>query len=176
MTTSDPYDDHLRSLLATIDRCGWSVQAVGGAGLCSCCGDDAEQPTDQLPPFCYTVGLTERGLPELLLVGGIAGNLLNGVAARLAEEGSLAAGRYTETPFNGYDFVVLPATEPAVLDDFVLMPQQLWPMSALVVLQVIRPDDHNRMPWEPGCSIAPGQQPLLSTVDPARLPVRSWCR
>src|SRR5450631_2057031 len=63
-----PYDyvDHLRTL---ITRLGWAVQGV---------------ERDRIhPPWAYTVGLTPRGLPELVVTGlplRQATGLLNGVA------------------------------------------------------------------------------------------------
>ncbi len=57
-------------VLPIIARCGWMVQAVEGSG--------------PYAPFAYTVGLTARGLPELLVTGlqdTAAATILNRVAA-----------------------------------------------------------------------------------------------
>src|SRR5687767_12106802 len=64
----NPDGDYLAEVvLPTIERCGWMVQAVSGR-----------------PRLAYTVGLTERGLPELVTTGlapARAHVLLNSVAA-----------------------------------------------------------------------------------------------
>ena len=52
---ADQADYHRDVVLPTIERYGWMVQAVGGDRLHA--------------PFAYTVGLTEAGLPELLVTG-----------------------------------------------------------------------------------------------------------
>jgi hypothetical protein len=56
-----------------IDRCGWAVQSVGSTGLRA--------------PLSYTVGLSRRGLPELVVTGlsvAASGAVLN-AAARLLQ-------------------------------------------------------------------------------------------
>lgn len=65
-TFADYVDDLLQPV---IDRCGWAVQGVGGSKVRA--------------PFSYTVGLTLRRLPELVVTGKPqveAGQILNDMA------------------------------------------------------------------------------------------------
>lgn len=60
--------NHLDDVRALIGRHGWAVQAVEGEGI---------------TPHAYTVGLTGRGAPELLVIGlpgRVAAAVLNRVA------------------------------------------------------------------------------------------------
>lgn len=46
---------------------GWTVQGVSDHG-CQCCADEGRAPRQTgKDPYLYTIGLTEAGLPELLL-------------------------------------------------------------------------------------------------------------
>jgi len=72
------YQDHLRQL---IDTFGWAVQGVERDGI--------------HPPWAYTVGLTPRRRPELVITGmGLtrATQVLNGVAAHLLHAGAPEPG------------------------------------------------------------------------------------
>ncbi len=94
-------DSLLRTAVTTIARHGWMVQVVSDLG---CGGDHGHQDPVRVSgsdPYLYTVGLTDAGLPELLLrlpgrssVDWVrAGQrMLNGVAAHTLHE-ELAVGQ-----------------------------------------------------------------------------------
>src|SRR4051794_10083599 len=73
------YERMIRDMIA---RVGWAVQGVEGDGV--------------HPPYAYTVGLTWKGLPELVITGlepTTAVRLLNGAAQETIERGPLAHGQ-----------------------------------------------------------------------------------
>jgi hypothetical protein len=76
----DQYAAHIRELIA---EHGWALQGV--------------EHTATEPPFNYTVGLTEAGLPELILVGlslQIGGLILNKLAKQSLTEALEVGRRY----------------------------------------------------------------------------------
>ena len=71
--TTDDYLDVLREI---INGHGWAVQYVEGEDR----------------PFAYTVGLTDLGLPELLITGlppRTAKRLLNSIAHDIVDDGTI---------------------------------------------------------------------------------------
>lgn len=56
---------YLRSVDQLITRDGWAITGVAENNACHTPGCNA--PHEDVDPFLYTVGLTEVGLPELLL-------------------------------------------------------------------------------------------------------------
>lgn len=130
---------------AMIDQHGWMVQGVF--------------PTaeDHGPPYCYTVGLTECGLPELCMTGlppEVARVILNTAASqardsgepfyhgqRLSHLGSLLKNNVTLAVVEGLpsEEGVWPGMAYRFYDPFEVRLQQL-----------VWPDDEGRFPWDEG--------------------------
>jgi hypothetical protein len=57
---------YLTEVRAVIREHGWMVQGVTNLG-CECCPGGVPAHTEDRDPYLYTVGLTDAGLPELVL-------------------------------------------------------------------------------------------------------------
>jgi len=116
------------------------------------------------PPGAYTVGLTEHGLPELV-VAGLAGcdatRLLNHVASHVLQAAALRPG--DQIPMHGDPVIVGPMIE--VVE--VAVPAANLPVAAelygprLRAWQLVYADDRGHWPWDPGYRGFRGDQPVL---------------
>lgn len=139
-------EDYLRQVvLPTIDQCGWLVQAVGGSRLYA--------------PFAYTVGLTGRGLPELVVTGlraEPAAALLNAVAQYCCDRLVLLPG---ETICVGSgpscEAVGLPHPDVHLFTAVDVYGERVR------ALQLVWADSRGRYPWEAGHRAGRGGQPVL---------------
>jgi Domain of unknown function (DUF4262) len=134
-----------------IARYGWAVTAV------------LPTPTDPCTPFAYTVGLTERAQPELVIAGLdplIAQALLNDLAQRVIDHSAqLTHGQRLTDLIAGYD--------AALVDGPIT--QDLYPGTAIgrygadrvALRQIVWPDRDGRFPWDPGYAYPPQAQPLI---------------
>lgn len=131
MNTADPYRDTRR----LIDTHGWAV-----IGVFPTCAEDG-------PPFSYTVGLTDRGLPELAIYGlppQTAGGVLNVAARHAVDRGELPCGQ----PITGLLAGGLPVVAVAMEDtDDLTSVRGLYGV-VLAAQQIVWPDSQGRMPWE----------------------------
>ncbi|WP_147793700.1 DUF4262 domain-containing protein [Cellulomonas sp. Y8] len=138
----------LSHLQGMADRHGWALQWVGP-------GDDGELQ------FCYTTGLYQYDLPELIVFGPCpddAARLLNTLGARMR-----AGQRYVDG--DPIDDVRRNARLMEVLDSrgHLIMAHALARATRpLPALQVIYPDRDGRWPWQPGSRIA--NVPILGIV------------
>lgn len=142
MTGPDPSPDpaamdaYLGRVASIIDEHGVMLQVVFGDSVA-----DA---------FTYTVGLTGRGLPELwlgTLAPAQAGPILNAAAKKQrARGGAFQPGRL-DLEFS-VDFRV---HGPVDVDEAAVgVARQMHPLSDVVVLQVLWPDEAGLFPDEPG--------------------------
>lgn len=138
---------YLDDLRAKIGRYGHAVQQVGGS------------PGSAV--WSYTIGLRAVGLPELVIVGGVAGQaqqqILNDLAARMRVGDELPIGQRDRAVLDGVDVTYVEVTDTTA-EVFAIANQV---QSSFRALQVVWPDTENRFPWEPGYAFAPGAQPLL---------------
>jgi hypothetical protein len=145
----------LRQQQEHIDTIGWAVTGVFPRE-----GDDGA-------PFAYTIGLTERGSPELVISGldtGTMHALLNDLAGRVFDRAErFSDGQRISDLLNGYDAAVIDGA----------LTEELWPGTAVVrygrnavrLQQIVWPDREGRFPWEPGYALASDVQPLLARED-----------
>ena len=129
----------------TIERHGWQVTAVLGSRT--------------FPPYAYTVGLSLRDLPELVITGltaEVAGGILND-HARL-----VASGEWVPEPegSGGGRFRVIEVTKPgerlAVADNVNGGPVPAY--------QLVWPSPDGRYPGDPGYDEITWRQPLLGAA------------
>lgn len=142
------YHEHVDRL---IDEHGWAVLAVL---------PDIEQ---RQPGFSYTVGLTARSHPELLVFAMAADDarlVLNRLARKVLD-GTVPLHTRLPEVLEGYDPVLVSAaTERA--HAFVMGATYRYG-EAVTVLQLVLPDSNNKLPWETGYDAAMARvQPLLS--------------
>lgn len=151
-TTTEDYLDAV--VLPAIDRSGWFVQAVLGG--------------ERAAPFAYTVGLTECGLPELVVTGlphHRSGPLINGMAVHwLHAEPVPGHGEHVDTVSGAcLEVVELPHPEAHLF-----VATSLYGEDAVTAQQLVWSDDRGRWPWEPGHRAGRGGQPVLGPRAPAR--------
>lgn len=129
--------DYLTMLRQLIDEHGWAIQGV--------------EPDGGRPGWAYTVGLTVKGLPELVVTGvsmSHAAELLN-FAAGLVTEGTGLPG--------GLDVEVVTVARPwAHLRYAVTVYGE-----DIKALQLVYPDTAGRWPWDAGYAMPGGPQPVL---------------
>ncbi|WP_099020827.1 DUF4262 domain-containing protein [Mycolicibacterium palauense] len=131
MNTADRYGDTRR----LIDTHGWAV-----IGVFPTSAEDG-------PPFSYTVGLTDRGLPELAIYGlppHTAHGVLNAAARKALDHGQLPCGEpLSEVLAGGLTVVALTMDDT---DDLTTV-RALYG-AVLAAQQILWPDAHGRMPWQ----------------------------
>jgi hypothetical protein len=141
------YPEYLARMARTAHEYGWAVQGV-------------EQERAR-PPWAYTVGLTPRDRPELLITGlplRRCAQLLNGTAARLVRDGPPSAGermRLVDGPL--VEFVPVENPDVHLLTALALYGPEVRG------LQMVWADDRDRWPWERGFRGRRGGQPVLGT-------------
>jgi hypothetical protein len=142
-TTRDRADQTLQSM---IDEHGWAV-----VGVFPTASDDGV-------PFSYTVGLTDKGLPELAVYGldpVNGGTILNAVAQRMIDHGEVRGGERIDGELaNGLQLAVIDMGDTAELTAV-----RRFYGAVLAARQIVWPDPHGRMPWE-GWSCPNEAQPL----------------
>jgi hypothetical protein len=111
--------------------------------------------------WSYTIGLHAAGLPELIIMGGLAldgqRRTLNGLAERMRAGESLPIGERDPTVLKGFDVTYVEVADTTTEDFAIALRLQ----SDFRALQVVWPDLENRFPWDPGYSFPPDEQPLL---------------
>lgn len=113
------------------------------------------------PDWAYTIGLHGRGLPEVIVIGGLSiphqHGLLNEVADRMRAGDEFAPGHYESDLLEGYDaaFVEVVNTD----SEYFAVANRL--QANFRALQLVWPDHDNRFPWESGCEVPLDAQPLL---------------
>jgi hypothetical protein len=136
------YLDYVRGL---ITRFGWAVQGV--------------ERDKMHPPWAYTVGLTARRKPELVVTGmtlAEATGLLNDVAAHLMHAAAPAPGE--QIPLRGGPlFEIVRVEQPAA---HLVMAVELYG-TRLRALQLVHADDRGHWPWDVGYRGVRGGQPVL---------------
>lgn len=136
-------EDRIAQMRRLIDDHGWTVIGVFPTG-----------PTDG-PPFSYTVGLTDRGLPELAIYGlepRAAGGVLNVVARLAIDAGEFARGQRLDGLLAGG----LPLAVIEMNDTTDMTGVRALYGAVLAAQQIVWPDPDGRMPWENG-SLGPVQ-------------------
>jgi uncharacterized protein DUF4262 len=136
-------EDYFDELRETIRTHGWAIQYV----------------ESDRTPYAYTIGLHDRGLPELLvtalspqraarLLNKIAEDAVRGVALMSGERISVPAGPLVE---------IVEVDHPDAHMNFAVAldgPQ-------LRALQVVGADGRGRWPWAPGFCDGRARQPVL---------------
>lgn len=111
---------------------------------------------DPGPPFSYTVGLHDKGLPELIVIGlnlEVGTMLLNDVAQHCLQ--AQADGRGLPLGLVELERWPMPAfllaADTQLAEEMATAASGRSHGSARYV-QVCIPDKHGKFPWEPGCS------------------------
>lgn len=124
-------------------------------------------PGSAVPPYAYTVGLTARGHPELVVAGCLADDLMTGILTGLA--GLVLAGRRLRPGdraggiIRGLDLAILGPADDGQCP--VTAVGDLYPQAG-PPYQVVLPDLAGLFPWERGYNMDLNRvlrQPLLGT-------------
>ena len=138
------FADYVEEVLQPmIDRFGWAVQAVGGSRVHA--------------PFSYTVGLTARGLPELVVTGKQpveAAAILNGFAGHVSRAVPPEPGDRVQLGTRWFEVVGLPHPEAHLFVATGLF-------EGVQALQLVWPDERGQWPWQRGHRGGRGGQPVL---------------
>jgi hypothetical protein len=138
-------EEHLATLRRCIDARGWAVQAIER--------DRAH------PPWAYTVGLTLRGLPELVVTGMAvleAGRLLDDTAEHLVHSCVPSPGQR----FSLVGGPLLEVVKVARPWAHLLVSARLYG-EGIAALQLVHADAEGRWPWEREYEGVVGGQPVL---------------
>jgi Domain of unknown function (DUF4262) len=141
---------YLGDTVAKVEKYGWVVQGVfGGVG----------------PQFAYTVGLSGKHLPEVIVFGlpmELAHQLLNIVAEQMIDGSGFSHGDLVHGSLEDYPLVFIRVTDTS--EHFgvanALYGQLDGPIQAL---QLIYPDAKSHLPWEEGYDVGI-ELPLLGAV------------
>ncbi|MGH3632822.1 DUF4262 domain-containing protein [Mycobacterium sp.] len=136
-------EEWLDAIHELVVKHGWAVQFV----------------ESDRAPYAYTVGLHERGLPELLVTGLAperAVRVLNSVAAYLVDGGRPVPGEWISIP-NGPMLAVVQVEHP----DAHMNVAVAFYGSDVRALQLVWADDNGHRPWCPEFSNGAVRQPVL---------------
>lgn len=133
-----PITPLLPAFESIIRQHGWMVQGVGDE-----------------PPFAYTIGLHNNGLPELIVFGidfKLSNRLLNDIARWMLSEPALQDTRLGKQTHEEWQmpFFLLPLTQAQVENHAFGAIKRSQGLASY--LQVCLPDSQGLFPWEPGCS------------------------
>ena len=137
-------DDYLQILRDIVRDHGWAVQFV-----------ESEQR-----PFAYTIGLHDKGLPELLITGLPPKNsarLLNSIAHQIVDDGVALRPAMHIDDQNEFLLEVVEVDHPDVHLKFAAAlcgPQ-------IRAVQLVWTDDRRRWPWDRGWAHGRRRQPVL---------------
>jgi hypothetical protein len=143
-------DDYLETLRQTIKDHRWAVQYV----------------ESDRRPFAYTIGLHERGLPELLITGlqpRTAARLLNSIAHQIVDDG---ARLQPAMHIDYQDEFLLEVVEVDHPDVHLVFAVGLFG-PRVRALQLVWTDDRRCWPWDRGWSHGRRRQPVLGSRSPA---------
>lgn len=147
-------DAYLDAMEKLIEEHGWAVQGVSGSG-----------PDD----YCYTVGLSSRDLPELIICGlpfQTAATILNDTATLMVAGQPLAHGDHAPLG-GGYEMTAVDVDEVYLT---MLTMAKAFSDKPIRALQLVWPSAEHLYPWDAGYDDASvGSVALLSSkIPPAK--------
>lgn len=139
-------DSYLVRIQALIEEHGWAVQGVLPTA------DDPD------PGFGYTVGLTLKGLPEIIIFGlsaELMHSTLNQVAFHMVDHGPHHAGQVIDYLFGGgYDPIAVQVDPEHFDEEYLTVAGRMYGDLNLSALQLVIPDKEHRFPWDDGFSMS----------------------
>jgi hypothetical protein len=135
-----------RQLDGLVRSVGWAVVMVGPCG-----------PTDadgEAPAFAYTVGLADRGHPELMVMGfapDVAQPVLNAAAQRVKEGVRFQNMSSDDKVVQGYP-VMFRAVKPPHARRWARAASERRRPKHFELLQMFLPDPSGLFPWQAGCA------------------------
>ncbi|MBY6410147.1 DUF4262 domain-containing protein [Rhodococcus sp. BP-252] len=138
------FPEYLRSIEELIDKHGWALQYVESDTR----GSLADLPHGRIDPaFCYTIGLTAHGHPEIVVTGrdpSDSAAILNALARRVVVGGDrLGAGMHVSAA--GFDFYVVDVDRT---DEWLAMANGIYSPASVRAVQAVWRDCEGVLPWE----------------------------
>ncbi|ORI20632.1 hypothetical protein BJI47_11065 [Rhodococcus sp. 1168] len=158
MCDGQSMEGYVRKVHGLVDRHGWALQYVNSEVNSNFDPDNAGVIE---PAFCYTVGLTALGHPELIVTGrspGESAAALNTLARRVIL-GGRAFEPGMESAAAGFDFHFVDVT---YCDEWLLMASEVYPSDRIRAVQAVWRDSQGDLPWEGDVS-STIVQPILGT-------------
>lgn len=146
---SDSRDQALVDITALVSRYGWAIRHV--------LSDTASGQAS----FSYTVGLTSRGWPELVITGlpaPVAETFIRNAVDAQAERGPFRPGDRTNQLTDSGDVLFL------AVDDVSGMTATTGIVGTFSALQIVWPDSDGHFPWEAAYRNSSASQPLLGAT------------
>lgn len=142
---------------AIIAKSGHMVLGVGSDGTST--------------PFAYSIGLSEAGLPELLLALPINYDAMvlavNEVAARLKKrEKAFGEREQLDIEFSTPVIIRNPTDMDRVRRDYTIQVGQFYRRQDYAVQQIIFPDPHGLWPWDEGYAMGDTKSDLAMRLQP----------
>jgi Domain of unknown function (DUF4262) len=159
MSWTNDYLDQVRAVIASN---GWAVQCVEGR----------ETYIDHRhiiePQFAYSVGLTVRQRPEIIIVGSfdpeLVGQVINSAIISAEEYGEEYADQMVaKRVLQDYSVVFREVTPECTLR-VALVAKRLY--GNIRLLQMFLPDEAGRFPWQPDCEGGFDGQAALDYISP----------
>ena len=142
----DSRDQALADIRELVEEHGWAIRHV------------LPSPASGETAFSYTVGLSYRGWPELIITGlpaTVADAFLRNAVDVQDENGSCDPGERSEELTESGDVVFI------AVDDVLGMTATANIVGAFSALQLVWPDSAGALPWDAGYRNPIGSQPLL---------------
>lgn len=144
MCDGQSVDDYAEMIEGLIRRHGWALQYVNSDSELDVSGSG---DSEIVPAYCYTVGLTAYGHPEIVLTGrspGESAAVLNVLARRvLIGREALVAG--SEQAAAGLALSFVDVTHCA---DWLMMAYRIYPGADVQAVQAVWRDVDGHLPWE----------------------------
>lgn len=137
-------EDYANVIEDLIRRHGWALQYVNSDSELEVRSSDEGEI---VPAYCYTVGLTGHGHPEIVMTGrspGESAAVLN-VLARRVLVGSEAPVAGSEQAAAGFELSFVDVTHCA---DWLTMAYRIYPGAGVQAVQAVWRDVEGHLPWE----------------------------
>jgi hypothetical protein len=134
---------------------GWAGIGVGGTEI------------EPEIPFLYTVGLHDRGMPELLIIGGVSHTIIK--QAISAIEATPATDGMVLDDIEGMRVILRALPAEAAAKTHTRFSAQYYG-KPVDCMQIVFPDAEGLYPWEAGCDLdtAEGQSGVVRWRDEIR--------
>lgn len=127
-----------RDIAERIRRVGWTTLGIFGG--------------PESPPFGYTIGLTEKGMPEFVLLGAPiehVQNMVNAVVERALKGEAFEGAFLDEILANDLRVAIVRAPKARANSEFLVQAEHYYGRE-VEVLQIVLPDRKGLFPWDDG--------------------------
>lgn len=152
-----PAAEIARRLRAVEERIAQLIDSVGWAVISTILDSD-----DGPVPISYTVGLTERGLAELCIVGvspDTSQAILHDLATQATAGDPLRHAQSLPDLLENFEAIVIEGPATGIVQPTVAL--RRYGNEAVRLQQIVWPDPHGAFPWQPGYTMPPIMQPTI---------------